>query len=89
MGDARIVSAETEIRQALSTKGERYGELDAPYLIVVLLAETVWDASEARRCCHWSWAYTVLCSCVPPRCARVPAPEFLNGLAAVSLTADD
>jgi hypothetical protein len=26
MGDARIVSAETEIRQALSTKGKRYGE---------------------------------------------------------------
>jgi hypothetical protein len=41
MGDARIVSAETEIRQALSTKGKRYGELDAPHLIVVLLAETV------------------------------------------------
>jgi hypothetical protein len=34
-GDARIVSAETEIRQALSTKGKRYGELSAPYLIVV------------------------------------------------------
>ena len=41
MGDTRIVSAETEIRQALSTKGKRYGELDAPHLIVVLLAETV------------------------------------------------
>ena len=36
MGDARIVSAETETRQAPSTKGKRYGELDAPYLIVVL-----------------------------------------------------
>jgi hypothetical protein len=35
MGDARIVSATTEIRQALSTKGNRYGALDAPYLIVV------------------------------------------------------
>jgi hypothetical protein len=35
MGDARIVSAETEIRQALSTKGKRYGKLDAPYLIVI------------------------------------------------------
>ena len=34
MGDGRIVSAETEIRQALSTKGKRYGKLDAPYLIV-------------------------------------------------------
>jgi hypothetical protein len=35
MGDARMVSAESEIRQALSTKGKRYGELHAPYLIVV------------------------------------------------------
>jgi hypothetical protein len=35
MGDARTVSAETEIREALSTKGKRYGKLDAPYLIVV------------------------------------------------------
>jgi hypothetical protein len=35
MGDARVVSAETEIRQALSTKGNRYGALDTPYLIVV------------------------------------------------------
>jgi hypothetical protein len=35
MGDARIVSAETEIREALSTKGKRYGDLDAPYLIVI------------------------------------------------------
>jgi hypothetical protein len=35
MGDGRIVSAETEIRQALSTKGKRYGKLDAPYLIVI------------------------------------------------------
>jgi hypothetical protein len=35
MGDVRIVSAETEIRQALSTKGKRYGKLDAPYLIVI------------------------------------------------------
>lgn len=35
MGDARIVSAETEIREALSTKGKRYGQLDAPYLIVI------------------------------------------------------
>jgi hypothetical protein len=35
MGDGRIVSAETEIRQALSTKGKRYGNLDAPYLIVI------------------------------------------------------
>jgi hypothetical protein len=35
MGDARIVSAEVEIRQALSTKGNWYGALDAPYLIVV------------------------------------------------------
>ncbi len=32
MGDVRIVSAETEIRQALSTKGNRYGKLAAPYL---------------------------------------------------------
>jgi hypothetical protein len=31
MGDGRMVSAETEIRQALSTKGNRYGKLDAPY----------------------------------------------------------
>ncbi len=35
MGDGRIVSAETEIRQALSTKGKRYGNLGAPYLIVI------------------------------------------------------
>jgi hypothetical protein len=35
MGDARIVSAGIEIRQALSTKSTRYGVLDAPYLIVV------------------------------------------------------
>lgn len=35
MGDGRMVSAETEIRQALSTKGKRYGKLDAPYLIVI------------------------------------------------------
>jgi hypothetical protein len=35
MGDGRVVSAETEIRQALSTKGKRYGKLDAPYLIVI------------------------------------------------------
>ena len=35
MGDRRVVSAETEIRQALSTKGKRYGALGAPYLIVI------------------------------------------------------
>jgi hypothetical protein len=35
MGDSRIVSAETEIRQALSTKGKRYGKLAAPYLIAI------------------------------------------------------
>jgi hypothetical protein len=35
MGDGRIVNAEMEIRQALSTKGKRYGKLDAPYLIVI------------------------------------------------------
>jgi hypothetical protein len=35
MGDLRVVKAETEIRQALSTKGKRYGALNAPYLIVI------------------------------------------------------
>jgi hypothetical protein len=35
MGDLRVVNAETEIRQALSTKGKRYGALNAPYLIVI------------------------------------------------------
>jgi hypothetical protein len=35
MGDLRVISAEKEIRQALSTKGKRYGKLDASYLIVI------------------------------------------------------
>jgi hypothetical protein len=35
MGESRIVSAETEIREAVSDKGKRYGELDAPYVVVV------------------------------------------------------
>jgi hypothetical protein len=35
MGEGRIVSAETEIREAVSDKGKRYGELDAPYVVVV------------------------------------------------------
>jgi hypothetical protein len=35
MGEGRIVKAETEIREALSDKGKRYGELDAQYVIVV------------------------------------------------------
>jgi hypothetical protein len=35
MGEGRIVKAETEIREALSDKGKRYGNLDAPYVIVV------------------------------------------------------
>ena len=35
MGDGRVVSAETEIRQCLSTKGKRYGTLGAPYLIAI------------------------------------------------------
>lgn len=35
MGEGRIVKAETEIREALSYKGKRYGILDAPYVIVV------------------------------------------------------
>jgi hypothetical protein len=35
MGDLRVVKAETEIRQALPTKGKRYGALNAPYLIVI------------------------------------------------------
>jgi hypothetical protein len=30
MGGGRVVSAETEIREALSAKGKRYGKLDAP-----------------------------------------------------------
>jgi hypothetical protein len=35
MGDLRVVKAEKEIRQALSTKGKRYGALNVPYLIVI------------------------------------------------------
>jgi hypothetical protein len=35
MGDTRIVSAETEIREAVEKKGSRYGQLKAPYLVVV------------------------------------------------------
>jgi hypothetical protein len=35
MGEGRIVKAETEIREALSDKGKRYGKLDAPYVVVV------------------------------------------------------
>lgn len=35
MGSVRYISAETEIRQALERKGNRYGVLNAPYLIVV------------------------------------------------------
>jgi hypothetical protein len=35
MGEGRTVKAETEIREALSDKGKRYGELDAPYMVVV------------------------------------------------------
>lgn len=35
MGEGRIVKAETEIREAVSDKGKRYGELDAPYVVVV------------------------------------------------------
>jgi hypothetical protein len=34
MGEGRIVK-ETEIREALSDKGKRYGKLDAPYVIIV------------------------------------------------------
>lgn len=36
MGDVRIVSAETKIREALKKKGSRYGEFAAPYVIVVV-----------------------------------------------------
>jgi hypothetical protein len=46
MGDVRILSAETEIRQALSTKGKRYGKLDAPYLIVI---RRNWSEATATR----------------------------------------
>ena len=35
MGEGWIVNAETEIREAVSDKGKRYGELDAPYVVVV------------------------------------------------------
>jgi hypothetical protein len=35
MGEGRIVKAETEIREALSDKGKRYGKLEAPYVVVV------------------------------------------------------
>jgi hypothetical protein len=35
LGAGRIVKPEIEIRQALNIKGNRYGKLDAPYLIVV------------------------------------------------------
>ena len=36
MGEGRIVSAETEIREALSDKGKRYGALEAPYVVAVV-----------------------------------------------------
>lgn len=36
MGDVRIVKADIKIREALSKKGSRYGELKAPYVIVVV-----------------------------------------------------
>ncbi|RWC37467.1 MAG: hypothetical protein EOS28_32575, partial [Mesorhizobium sp.] len=36
MGDVRIVSAETKIREALKKKGSRYGAFTAPYVIVVV-----------------------------------------------------
>jgi hypothetical protein len=36
MGEGRIVNAETEIREAVSDKGKRYGELDASYVVVVV-----------------------------------------------------
>jgi hypothetical protein len=36
MGDVRIVSAETEIREALKKKGSRYGTFTAPYVVVVV-----------------------------------------------------
>ena len=35
MGEGRIVKAETEIREAVADKGKRYGELDAPYVVIV------------------------------------------------------
>jgi len=35
MGEGRVVKAETEIREALSDKGKRYGALDAPYVVVI------------------------------------------------------
>jgi hypothetical protein len=36
MGEGRIVSAEMEIREALSDKGKRYGALNAPYVVAVV-----------------------------------------------------
>ena len=36
MGDIRIVSAETKIREALKKKGSRYGPFTAPYVIVAV-----------------------------------------------------
>ena len=36
MGDVRLVSAETEIREALKKKGSRYGTFKVPYLVVVV-----------------------------------------------------
>lgn len=35
MGEVRVVKARVEIREALQKKGSRYGEMDAPYVIVV------------------------------------------------------
>ncbi|MGQ4274112.1 hypothetical protein [Terrihabitans sp. B22-R8] len=36
MGDVRVVSAETKIKEALKKKGSRYGKFVAPYVIVVV-----------------------------------------------------
>jgi len=35
MGEGRIVKAEAEIQEAVADKGKRYGDLDAPYIVVV------------------------------------------------------
>jgi hypothetical protein len=49
MGDVRFVSASLEIREALEKKGDRYGVLEAPFLIVVADCKNELTGGESNK----------------------------------------